>query len=108
MPFCDPFSSLYRDENGDLEDDIYLISQGFGEISREAFSTVASARGLAYLSSFKPFRFLNQNRYLRIGKGNIPKNKPLTDGPGQNVPTLRIGNGKPSIFNHFDLRAWGL
>ena len=104
IPFGDPLSIFYTDECGNLEDDIYLVPQGFGAISREAFYSVVALRGVAALSSYKWFRFLNQNRYLRIGKGNIPKGRPFTHGPGQNVPTLRIGNGKPSPFNHFDLR----
>ena len=87
--------------------DSLRISQGFGEVSREALYTAAGLRGAAALSSLKHFRFLNQNRYIRIGKGNIPRGRPFTDGPGQNVPTLRIGNGKPSPINHIDLRLWG-
>ena len=107
IPFGDPFSGFYTDECGNLDDDSLRISQGFGEVSREALYTAAGLRGAAALSSLKHFRFLNQNRYIRIGKGNIPRGRPFTDGPGQNVPTLRIGNGKPSPINHIDLRLWG-
>lgn len=107
IPFGDPFSGFYTDECGNLDDDSLRISQGFGEVSREALYTAAGLRVAAALSSLKHFRFLNQNRYIRIGKGNIPRGRPFTDGPGQNVPTLRIGNGKPSPINHIDLRLWG-
>ena len=82
IPFGDPLSGFYTDECGKLEDDIYMLSQGFGEISRKAFYSVGALRGAAALSSCKWFRFLNQNRYLRIGEGNIPKRRPFTDGPG--------------------------
>ena len=106
IPFFDPFSSYYEDECGGVED-TYLISRSCGKFSQECFLTVSITRFLAFASSWRPLRFLNQNRYVRIGKGNIPKNKPFTDGYGRGVPTLRIGNGKPSVWNHFDLRLWG-
>ena len=107
IPFGDPLSNIYTDNQGNLDDDIYSISQGFGVFSSSVLGPVAAARGLAAISKFGAFRVLNQNRYLRIGNGNIPRNRPFTDGPGQNVPTLRIGNGRPSPLNHFDLRLWG-
>ncbi len=49
----------------------------------------AALKGLAALSKFNALRFLNQNRWLRVGAG-----KP---GPGQaKVPMLRVG---PSPWN---------
>ena len=49
---------------------------------------------------------MSQLTYANIVKGNIPRGKILTDGAGQGVPTMRIGNKKPSVWNHFDLRLW--
>jgi len=65
----------------------------------------AALRGAAALSRFSSLRFLNQNRYLRIGPGNIPGGRPFTLGAGRKVPSLRIGNGRPTSLNHFDLRT---
>ena len=107
IPFVDPFAGYYSNECGNLDDEIYRLSQSLDEFSRDTILPVAVARGAAAASSLKALRFLNQNRYLRIGKGNIPKGRPLTRGPGQKVPTLRIGNQKPTPYNHFDLRLWG-
>ena len=102
IPWGDPFSGFYEDKC----DDAYDVSRKIGMVSSFCISPVGGTRGLAALSSFRPFRLLNQNRYLRIGKGNIHRGKPLTDGAGQGVPTMRIGNKKPSVWNHFDLRLW--
>ena len=102
IPWGDPFSGFYEDKC----DDAYDVSRKIGIASSFCIAPVGGTRGLAALSSFRPFRFINHNRYIRIGKGNIPKGKPLTDGPGQGVPTMRIGNKKPSVWNHFDLRLW--
>jgi uncharacterized protein RhaS with RHS repeats len=79
-------------------------SKRFAGISREAALSVASLRGAAWFGKTKAGYWLNHNRYLRIGPGNIPKNAPMSLGPGQKVPTLRTGNFKPAPWNHFDLR----
>jgi len=79
-------------------------SKGFAGVSRDAALSAASLRGAAWFGKTKAGSWLNNNRYVRIGPGNIPKGKPLTLGPGQKVPTLRIGNSKPAPWNHFDLR----
>jgi hypothetical protein len=70
-----------------------------------------SLRGGAWLG--KNVRWLNQGRYWRIGPGHIPKptqawQRLLTRGYGENVPTLRIGPGRPvTWWNHIDLRFFG-
>jgi len=99
VPFGDPFKGYY-----DNSDPTLKFSNAMGGVSRDALMTAAGMRGAAWLGKTKAGHILNNNRYLRIGPGNIPKNKPFTLGPGQNVPTLRIGGGDPTSFNHFDLR----
>ena len=79
-------------------------SKFLGARSRDAAYTAASLRAAAWSGKTKAGYSLNNNRYLRVGPGNIPKGRPFTLGPGQNVPTLRIGNAKPSWWNHYDLR----
>ncbi len=69
--------------------------------------TAATLKGAAALSGTRSFHFLNQNRYLRIGAGRIPKGKPFSYGPHPKAPTLRIGRGSPSPLNHHDLRVLG-
>jgi RHS repeat-associated protein len=67
----------------------------------------ATLRAGAYLGGTRAFRILNQNRYLRIGPGRIPAGKPFSYGPATHAPSLRIGNGTPSPWNHYDLRIGG-
>lgn len=93
--FGDPFDDTY---------DGMGFSKGMGYISQEAIITAGGLRGAAWFGGTKYGRFLDQNRYIRVGPGNIPKGKPYTLGPGQKVPTMSMGNGKPSPFNHLDLR----
>jgi len=57
-------------------------------------------RGLAAASG--PIRFLNSNRYLRFGGGNMPRNGPGL-GSGTNVPRMSIGRGPKNP--HYDLRT---
>jgi hypothetical protein len=60
-------------------------------------------RGAAALGGTRVGQIVNHNRYVRFGPGNIPKGRRFTCGPGQKVPTIRIGNGRPRWWNHFDL-----
>ena len=85
----------------------YRQGQIGGTISRDIALTAVGLRAASALGGTRVGHVLNHNRYVRIGPGNIPKGRPLTYGPGQRVPTLRIGNGKPSPLNHFDLRVLG-
>ncbi len=59
-------------------------------------------RGLAATSGLGPLRFLNSNRYLRVGPGRMPGNGPGL-GSGTNVPRMSIGEGPGNP--HFDLRT---
>ncbi len=104
LPFVDPFASggAY-----DPNDPTLKKSQTCGAIASCALSGAGALRGGAALGGTRAGHILNHNRYIRIGPGNIPKGKPFTCGPGQNVPTLRIGSGPPRWWNHYDLRAWG-
>jgi RHS repeat-associated protein len=106
LPFVDPFA---RAGAYDPNDPNLQASQTCGAIATCAVGGAGALRGGAYLGATRTGlgRWLNHGRNWRIGPGNIPKGKPFTCGPGQNVPTLRIGNGKPAWWNHFDLRAWG-
>jgi hypothetical protein len=84
----------------------HKASKFLGATGVEAGATAGLLRLASWVGSTKWGRILNNNRYLRIGPGNIPKGKPFTHGPGQKVPTLRIGNSKPTKWNHFDLRLF--
>ena len=61
-------------------------------------------RGGAALSRFPGCRFINQNRYIRLGPGRM--------GPGPKIPRLSIGPNRPNLpqwwkdLKHFDLRFW--
>lgn len=75
----------------------YQVSKVVGQVEGAFTGGVATAKGLAKLSNFQSFRWLNQNRYLRFGPG-----KP---GPGlTKVDMMRIG---PSPWNiATKTRAW--
>ena len=60
-----------------------------------------SVRGLAALGGTKAFRFLNRNRYVRIGPGRMPSNGGLPAGP--KVPRVSIGKGPNNP--HIDVRV---
>ncbi|MFN7141917.1 MAG: hypothetical protein ACK4UN_21570, partial [Limisphaerales bacterium] len=106
LPFVDPLgdAGVY-----DPNDPTLKKSQTCGAIASCALGGAGALRGGAALGATRTpvGQWLNHGRYWRLGPGNIPKGKPFTCGPGQNVPTLRIGNWKPDWWNHFDLRAWG-
>ena len=59
----------------------------------------------AALGATKFASILNKNRYFRIGPGKASANARFGLGSGRNVPMARIGNGKPSDWNHIDLRS---
>jgi hypothetical protein len=59
-------------------------------------------RGLAAASGLGPLRFLNSNRYLRLGGGRMPGAGPGL-GSGTNVPRMSIGRGPGNP--HYDLRT---
>jgi len=103
LPFVDPFASggAYDPNDPNLK-----ASQTCGAIASCALGGAGALRGGAALGG-RAGSVLNHNRYIRIGPGNIPKGKPFTCGPGQKVPTLRIGNGPPTWYNHWDLRIGG-
>jgi RHS repeat-associated protein len=87
-------------------------SRRLGEFAGSLLDAAGALRGAAKVGGTELGYTLNHNRYLRIGPGNIPRPTEawqswLTRGPGQNVPTLRIGTGRPQWWNHWDLRAWG-
>ncbi len=106
LPFVDPLGSagVY-----DPNDPTLKKSQTCGAIASCALGGAGALRGGAALGATRTpvGQWLNHGRYWRLGPGNIPKGRPFTCGPGQQVPTLRIGNWKPDWWNHFDLRAWG-
>lgn len=82
-------------------------SARFAGISRDCLYSAISMRGAAWFGNTKAGYALNHNRYFRIGGGNFPKGRPFSHGPGQGVPSIRIGTSKPSVFNHIDLRFMG-
>ena len=61
-------------------------------------------RGGAALSRFPACRFINRNRYIRLGPGRM--------GSGPKIPRLSIGPNRPNLpqwwkdLKHFDLRFW--
>lgn len=106
IPLIDPFADVYADDCGNV-DGMYATSRFLGGVSRDAFLAATGLRVGAWAGGAKAGRVLNHNRYVRIGPNNIPREKPLTYGPGQKVPTLRIENGKSTWYNHLDLRIHG-
>jgi RHS repeat-associated protein len=65
-----------------------------------ASSSAGSLRGAAYLTRFKAFRVINNNRYLRVG----PSKWPRTQG---RIPVLRIGTQRQATWNHWRLTVLG-
>lgn len=62
-------------------------------------ASTAALRGAAWASKFRHFRWLNQNRYLRIGQGHYPgRGRP---GASRHLPQVRIGSGRRSWWNHW-------
>jgi RHS repeat-associated protein len=59
----------------------------------------------AALGATKFASVLNKNRYFRIGPGKASAGARFGLSGGRNVPMARIGNGKPSDWNHIDLRS---
>jgi len=49
-------------------------------------------RGIAALSHFRHFRWLNHNRFLRIGPSHFPGRG--APGASKHVPQVRLGSGK--------------
>ncbi len=91
------------------EDDVAGFSSGaeaarvVGAIWGSVTCGGLATRALASASNFERLRFLNRNRYLRIGPGRMPRNGHLPPGP--HVPRVSIGgagsgHGRP----HIDLR----
>ncbi|MER8369679.1 hypothetical protein NKH07_24375 [Mesorhizobium sp. M1378] len=79
-----------------------------------SFYPAAAARGAAYLGKLGQtntyLKFINSNRYIRFGYTRL-REGPFTYGStyrsGVPGPTMRIGNGNPTKWNHWDLRVLG-
>jgi RHS repeat-associated protein len=114
-PFGDPFQNARVYDP--CKDSGTSSSKWLGKyVGREALATASGLRAAAFAGKLGRGTswgsWINSNRYLRVGPGNLPKPKGAAakffgKGAGQNVPVLRIGNGKPAWYNHWDLRIWG-
>jgi RHS repeat-associated protein len=99
----------YVDRNSTM----FALGDGVGSVTF-AFLPAGAMRGAAYLGKlgqqYKALKVINSNRYLRFGHTPLYKG-PFTYGSTYgNVPrgpTMRIGNGKPAWWNHWDLRVMG-
>ena len=100
IPFFNPFSSFYDDENGDI-DSVYEWSRAGGKFGRDVLLMAAGLRGGATFGGTRAGHWLNHNRYIRMGPGRMPARGGLPSGP--KVPRLSIGN-KPN-GPHCDLRV---
>ena len=92
----------------DIDGDISYDSTAYklGEIAGTVEGLIPFGLGLgAELGATKFASILNKNRYFRIGPGKATANAKYGLGAGRNVPMMRIGNGKPSNWNHIDLRS---
>ncbi|MBG6211058.1 RHS repeat-associated protein [Labrenzia sp. EL_126] len=91
----------------------YLYGDIGGSLTT-AFYPAGAMRGLAYLGklgkTYRPLRIINSNRYLRFGYTPLRKGPftyKSTYGKVPRGPTMRIGNGTPNKWNHWDLRVLG-
>lgn len=91
----------------------YLLGESLGAIPA-AFYPAAGMRFAAKLGSmgqqYRALRIINNNRYLRFGQTHVPNGRftyGSTYGTGTRPPTMRIGNGRPNDWNHWDLRVLG-
>ncbi|MBN8549072.1 MAG: RHS repeat-associated core domain-containing protein [Deltaproteobacteria bacterium] len=79
-----------------------------GEVVLGGLCGGLAGRALGRVSYLKKFRFINSNRYLRVGPGRMPANGGLR--AGTNVPRIAIGPDRPNLpawwqrRRHIDLR----
>ena len=98
IPFIDPLEGfgLYDEECFGLG-----FSKVVGGYSLEVLAGFGALRGLSALSKTQYFKFLNNNRYLRIGPGKMRSYQ------GDKTPRISIGNGPKAPWNHIDLTFFG-
>ena len=100
--------SLTEYLRGDANDVVNFCSQSYhvgedvGDLAAGALASAGALKGLSKLSQAPQLRWLNQNRFLRIGPGRIP------GVPGK-VARLSIGPNRPGLPEWWQwLRHWKL